>query len=191
MKKGKFDVVAVIFAVLTVVLATTGCGSSPAAVDNGGEPDWVLNPPQDDEKLFGIGTAKSTNESRGWKMAESNARNSISYQITTIVEGMQVNYTNQAGNDDAETGQNFFEDVGRQLTANVLNGARVDKRGRSSTGTYYVLVSYSESSLKSAASTVIQSAAKNAQVNANLALQAMDKALAAKRTPELVETGGE
>jgi hypothetical protein len=194
MKKGIFSVV-VVFVVLAVILISTGCGSSPvpvpAAETKVDRPDWVLNPPQDDEKFFGMGAANSTNESRGWKMAENRARNSISYQITSIVEGMQVDYTTQAGTEDAEASLNFFQDVGRQLTANVLNGARIEKRGIGSNDTYYVLVSYSESAIREAGSAAIQAAAKNAQISAENALQAMDTALTAKRTPELVETGGE
>ncbi|MDR1636916.1 MAG: LPP20 family lipoprotein [Treponema sp.] len=188
MKKRMFSV-AVVFVALAVALVSGSCGSSPAATAKVDRPDWVLNPPQDDEKLFGMGAANSTNESRGWKMAENRARNSISYQITAIVEGMQEDYTRQAGTDDAETSLNFFQDVGRQLTANVLNGARIEKRGIGSNGTYYVLVSYSESAIKDAGSAAIQAAAKNAQISAENALQAMDAALAAKRTPGLVETG--
>jgi hypothetical protein len=188
-KKGLFNG-AVLFAAAVLVLAGAGCGSSPAVASRVDRPDWVLNPPQDDEMLFGLGSANSTNESRGWRMAENRARSSISYQITTIVEGMQTDYTKQAGNDGAEIGQSFFEDVGRQLTANALNGARVEKRGVGSNGTYFVLVSYSESALKDAGTAAIQAVA-NVQSSAENALRAMDAAFAAKRTPVLVETGGE
>jgi hypothetical protein len=191
MKKRLFNG-AVFFVTVAVVLVTAGCGSSPAAAARVDRPDWVLNPPQDDEMLFGLGSANSTNESRGWRMAENRARSSISYQITAIVDGMQTDYTKQAGNDGAETGQNFFEDVGRQLTTTVLNGARVEKRGIGGNGTYYVLVSYSESAVRDAGGAAIQQAAvRNAQINAENALRAMDAAFAAKRTTTLVETGGE
>jgi hypothetical protein len=139
--------------------------------------------------IFGMGAANSTSESRGWRMAENRARSSISYQITAIVEGMQVDYTQQAGNDGAETSQNFFEDVGRQLTANVLNGARIERRGIGSNGTYYVLVSYSESAVREAGTEAIQAAARKSQISAANALRAMDTALEAKRTPALIETG--
>jgi hypothetical protein len=175
--------------------ATTGSSGGNAgnsSENSGSRPDWVLNPPQDDEMLFGLGSANSTNESRGWRMAENRARSSISYQITAIVDGMQTDYTRQAGNDGAEIGQNFFEDVGRQLTATVLNGARVEKRGIGGNGTYYMLVSYSESAVRNAGGAAIQqAAARNAQINAENALRAMDAAFAAKRTTTLVETGGE
>jgi hypothetical protein len=191
MKKGLFNG-AVLFTAVILVLAVTGCASVPVAAARVDRPDWVLNPPQDDEMIFGMGAANSTSESRGWRMAENRARSSISYQMTAIVEGMQTDYTRQAGNDGAEISQNFFEDVGRQLTATVLNGARVEKRGIGGNGTYYVLVSYSESAVRDAGSAAIQQAsARSAQIDAGNALRAMDAALAEKRTPALVETGGE
>jgi hypothetical protein len=112
-----------------------------------------------------------------------------------IVQGKeserQNDYTKQAGSDEAETGLNFFQDVGRQMTATVLNGARIVRRGVGSNGTYYVLVSYSESAVRKVGSDAIQTAAAKAQINAEKALRSMDAGLSAERTPELVETGGE
>jgi hypothetical protein len=190
MKKGLFKGMT-LFAALIAVLVSAGCGSAPEARAN--RPAWVSNPPQDDEKIFGMGSAVSTNESRGWRMAENRARTSISYQITAIVRGMQVDYTRQAGSDGAETGQNFFEEVGRQLTITTLNGARVEQRGVGSNGTYYVLVSYSESSARAAGSAAIQREAENTQIaiNKDIAMRAMDAEFDKARTPALVETGGE
>jgi hypothetical protein len=104
---------------------------------------------------------------------------------------MQVDYTQQAGNDGAEIGENFFEDVGRQVTTTVLKGAQVEKRGISSNGTYYVLVSYPGGAVREAGSAAIQAEANKAQADAAKALQSLDTVLAAKRTPVLVETGGE
>jgi hypothetical protein len=186
MKKAVFGLTVVV-----MVIAMAGCGSVPSAnsAARADRPDWVLNPPQDDEKIFGMGSANSTSESRGWNMAENRARTSISYQITALVEGMQTDYSQQAGNDDAEIGRNFFEEVSRQLSASVLNGARVEKREVNRNGTYYVLVSYSASTVKDNAAAAVQAAAQEAQINAANALQAMDAAFAAKRTPLVVETG--
>jgi hypothetical protein len=190
MKKWLFNG-AVLFVTVAVVLASVGCGSSPVAAARVDRPDWVLNPPQDDEKIFGMGAANSTNEAQGWSRAEGRARLSISYEITAIVDGMQIDYMRQAGNDGTEIGENFFEDVGRQLTTTTLSGARVEKRGIGGNGTYYVLVSFSESAVRDAGSAAIQQAAvRNAQINAGNAIRAMDAAITAKRTPTLVETGG-
>jgi hypothetical protein len=181
-----------IAAVMALIIAgcasTAPVSSQPAAPDR---PDWVLNPPEDEELIYGMGSAVSSNESRGWKMAENRARTSISYQITAIVEGMQEDYQKQAGNDGNEIGQNFFADVSRQLTASVLSGAKIAKRGTGSGGKYYALTSYSVSAVKDSVRSMTETAAKKAEISANAALQAMDKAFAAKRTPNLVESGGE
>jgi predicted small lipoprotein YifL len=187
MKKAVFGLT-----VAVAVIAMAGCGSGPALIPAAkvDRPDWVLNPPQDDEKIFGIGAASSTSESRGWRMAENRARTSISYELTAIAEGMQEDYSQQAGEDGAATGQTFFQDVSRQLTASVLSGARVEKREVNRNGTYYVLVSYSATAARDASERAIrEEAARNAQINASSALQAMDAAFAAKRAPLVVEAG--
>jgi hypothetical protein len=186
MRKAVFGLI-----VAVMVIATAGCGSSPSvsSAARADRPAWVLNPPQDDEKIFGMGSAVSTSESRGWSMAENRARTSISYQVTAIVEGMQEDHSKQSGNDGAEIGLNFFQEVSRQITANVLTGARVEQRGISSNGTYYVLVSFSASALKNAGAAAIRSAAQEAQVSAENMLSSLDAQIAAKRVPQLVETG--
>lgn len=186
MRKGMLNGT-VFFAVLAAILAGAGCSSSAAA--RADRPEWALHPPQDSEKIFGIGAASSPNESRGWRMAENRARSSIAYEITAIIESMQIDYTMQAGSDNATVGQEFFQDVGRQMTFNVLNGARVEERGVSGNGVYYVLMSYSESALRSAGNAAIQAATKDAQINAENALRAMDAALASRRAPVMVDSG--
>jgi hypothetical protein len=191
MKKTIYGTAAALVAAV-MILAGAGCGSAPPPMPAEPErPDWVLNPPEDEELIYGMGSAVSSNESRGWKMAENRARTSISYQITAIVEGMQNDYQQQAGTDGDEIGQNFFEDVSRQLTASILSGAKVAKRGTGSGGKYYVLTSYSVSAAKNTVNSLSETAAKKAEVNAQNALRAMDRAFAAKRTPALVENGGE
>jgi hypothetical protein len=124
-------------------------------------------------------------------MATNRARSDISYQLTAIVEGMQTDYQQQAGSDAATTGLEFFEDVSRQLTANALSGARVVKRGVGGDGKYYVLASYSVSAVKDLVNSLVETAAKKAELSKNVALQGLDNALEAKRTPRLVESGGE
>jgi hypothetical protein len=201
MKKTTKGIAAVI--AMAMIMAFAGCASSapaqqatqaptvytapaPAQPDR---PDWVLNPPQDDTRIYGLGSAQSPDESLGWKMSENRARMSISYQITSIIKGMQVDYQQQAGTSGSEVGLNFFEDIGRQLTASVLSGARTARRGQSRSGTYYALASYSIADIKSAvASNVSSQAAQQARINANNALRAMDVAFAALEAPPLVET---
>ncbi|MDR0377417.1 MAG: LPP20 family lipoprotein [Spirochaetaceae bacterium] len=192
MKKAICKTAAVVTAA-AMVLMIAGCASAPAASQQAApeRPDWVINPPEDEELIYGMGSAVSANESRGWKLAANRARLDISYQLTTIVEGMQIDYQLQAGNDDVETGQEFFQDISRQLTAHVLSGAKVVKRGDGNDGKYYVLTSYSVSAVRDSVKSMAETAAKKAEISANAALQALDRALANKRTPTLVESGGE
>ncbi|MDR1618807.1 MAG: LPP20 family lipoprotein [Treponema sp.] len=191
MKKTTCGTAAVLI-VAVMVLMIPGCSTSASGVARSGEmdlPDWVFNPDEDETLIFGMGTMASSNESRGWKAAENRARTSISYQITAIVEGMQIDYQQQAGTDGNEAGLNFFEDVGRQLTANALNGARVAKRGVGNGGRYYVLMSYPVSAAKEITQGQIDVAANRAEIKARQAIEAMDRAFAARRSPSLVESG--
>ncbi|MDR0375736.1 MAG: LPP20 family lipoprotein [Treponema sp.] len=190
MKKTTYKT-ATVFAVATLALAITGCASSQTKSTI---PVWVTDPPQDEEFIYGTGVAVSTSEARGWKLAENRARASISYQIIDIVEGMQIDFDQQAGPDGAETGESFFEDVSRQLTTSILSGARVVKRGTGKENTYYVMTSYSVSTVKTTVNSLAESAVEKAEMNrqsANAALNAMDKALAVKREPVPVESGSE
>ncbi|MDR1932123.1 MAG: LPP20 family lipoprotein [Spirochaetales bacterium] len=189
MKQVWYKTALMVFSV-TALAVITGCGSAPAALSD--RPDWVINPPQDEELIYGMGSAVSTNESRGWRMAENRARMSISYQITALVQGMETDYQRQAGTDGNQVGQEFFEGVGRQVTENALSGARVAKRGIGKNGTYYVLVSYAESAVRNTISAQIDNeGSRYAEFKAREAAAAMDAVLAERRNPSLVETGGE
>jgi hypothetical protein len=143
-------------------------------------PEWVTNPPVDDEKIFGIGVAVESNASRGWRMAENRAHISISYQVTAIVENMKAYY------EDVETGMSFYEEVNRRYTSVILHGMRVEMREQGENGTYYVLVSYPKPALRDEGVAAIQTAAENTQIDVAAMLQAMDAAFAAKYSPQPV-----
>jgi hypothetical protein len=191
MKRVLFGLMAaVIFAVVL-----TGCSSTPSGVPaEGDRPEWVLNPPDgsDDGVFYGMGSAESARESRGLRLSENRARLSVSYQLTALVRGMEIDYQQQAGTDDNEVGLGFFEGVSRQLTDNALSGARVVKRGIGKNGTYYALVSFPESAVRNTITAQINNeASRYAEFKAKEAVSAMDAALAEQRKVSLVESGGE
>jgi hypothetical protein len=171
-------------AILAAALLSS-CASAPAGA---GRPDWVLNPPEDADTIYGIGTMTSTNESVGWKAAENRARSSISYQLTALVEGMQTDYQTQAGAAGVTETQEFFEDVNRQLTANALGSAKIVKRGLGGKDTYYALASYSTAAVKAEVQAQIESAAvKGVKLDAQAALGSLDNNLAKKTKPAVVD----
>jgi hypothetical protein len=173
-------------ALAALTLALFACASAPAGPSR---PDWVLNPPEDVDTIYGIGTMKSTNESVGLKAAENRARSSVSYQLTALVEGMQTDYQSQAGAAGVTEVQEFFEDINRQLTANALSGARIVKRGVGGKDSYYALAAYSIAAVKAEVQAQLESAAvKGVKMDAQAALGSLDANLAKKTKPTVVDS---
>jgi hypothetical protein len=65
MKKTTYGMAAALIGAV-MILASAGCGSAPPPKPAEPErPDWVENPPEDEELIYGMGSAVSSNESRG------------------------------------------------------------------------------------------------------------------------------
>jgi hypothetical protein len=179
--------VAVIMAIIVVV----GCGSSPSASSSAGsnEPDWYLNPPEDDGIIYGMGQAKMGNESRTQKAAEHRARSSIAFQLQAMVDAMEVDYTSEGGTDDDPAALNYFEGVGRQLVSQALNEAKIIKRWKRSDGTLFVLTEFSKETVKDTVRSLAEnSASRLAEAKKEIILEAMDKQLEKKLKPIPVES---
>jgi hypothetical protein len=184
LKPASAPLIIMIASIVTAALFSA-CASAPQGA---GRPDWALNPPEDVDTIYGIGTMTSTNESVGWKAAENRARSSISYQLTALVEGMQTDYQTQTTAAGTTEVQEFFEDINRQLTANAMSGAKIVRRGTGARDTYYALASYSISAVKAEVQAQIESAAvKGVKLDAQAALGSMDANLDKKTRPTVVD----
>jgi hypothetical protein len=174
-----------VLAVIVTAALFSACASTPAGASR---PDWVLNPPEDADTIYGIGAMTSDNESVGWKASENRARASISYQLTVLVEGMQTDYQTQTGAAGVTETQEFFEDINRQLTANAMSGAKIVKRGVGGKNAYYALASYSVAAVKAEAQAQIEAAAvKGVKLDAQVALGSLDTNLEKKTKPTVVD----
>jgi hypothetical protein len=176
MNKKWFLILAVAGAVLTA-----GCGSSPEAPpqENANVPEWINEFPPEDA-LWGIGSAKQSTENLSMTMAESRARQSISYQLNTIARGMITDYARDAGSGDNQSSAQLAEAVGRQLTSSQLTGATPIKRWKAADGTWWYLVQYGKSSAaKTMANVISNEAAQYAEFKAMDALKTADAELAA------------
>jgi hypothetical protein len=173
--------------ILACVLLIAGCGSAP---QSGGSdmPDFVLNPPTQDDVLYGIGSAKQATQQLSMTMADSRARQSVAFQLRTNVQAMITDYARQSGTMDENTALEFAEVVGRQLVNVELSGAKVVKREVMKDGTFWVLMSYGKPDAAQTAAKVIDSeSAKYAEFKAKEALGLMDQQLSRTDTkPEPV-----
>jgi hypothetical protein len=173
--------------ILIAALLVFGCASKP---QSGGSnmPDFVLNPPVQDDVLYGIGSAKQASDQMSITMADSRARQSISFQIRTNVQAMITDYARQSGTQDNNVALEFAEVVGRQLVNAELSGAKVIKREKMKDGTFWVLMSYDKIAAAQSAAMIIENeTSRYAEFKAMEALRLMDYQLSRTDTkPEPV-----
>jgi hypothetical protein len=196
MRKMQFVVVFALFLTMTIIgcasnaAAQTGTTSQSGNKANPDIPDWYLNPPEDPDYFYGIGTAKMQNMDRSRRAAENRARTSLSFQLNTYVKAMEVDYGKEAGTTNNMATTELFENISRQLTIATLSGASVSKRFVASDGTQYALIAYPKNSAKDTVKGVVENAAsKAATIQKDIALKAMDKAFDEISAPQPVDTG--
>jgi hypothetical protein len=184
MKKSCF----VIAGIICMVLAM-GCGSAPAAAPApvaaapATEPPWFNDFPPEDV-LWGIGTAKQSNDSMSMEFAEMRARQSISRQLSAAVSGMLTDHAEDIG---VKNVTQLQERIGRQLNNNTLTGARPLQRWKAPDGTFWYLVEYRKAdAAKYATSVVDAEAALYSEYKSSDALARLDAALAASKEKPLV-----
>jgi hypothetical protein len=167
--------------------STTGQSANKANPDI---PDWYLNPPEDPNYIYGIGSAKMSNSDRSRRTAEHRARNSLTFQLNAYVKAMEVDYGKEAGTTNNMAVSELFENVDLQLAAAALKNANISKRFVASDGTQYALIIYPRNSAVETVKGVIENAAsKTATIQKDIALKDMDKAFAEISKPQPVDTG--
>jgi murein DD-endopeptidase MepM/ murein hydrolase activator NlpD len=186
-----------ILIVLVSILVLMGCGSSPAASGGGSNlPDFILNPPDNEDVIYGVGIAKMASDSMGMSISENRARVSISQQIDSRVKNMIDDYQAQAGDsENPADAEGFQQSVSRTLSQTRLSGTKVVKRDKID-GTWYALVSLSKADAAKQASDVINKEkinyAKFQNWNAQRDLEAaLANEYKYNATEAAVETGGE
>jgi hypothetical protein len=164
----------VILAMVLLGFMTFGCSSGPKSRDPN-VPDWVLNPPTQEDVIYGIGTAKLSNVNQSMTIAEARARTSLAFQLNTAVQAMITDYNRSAGTENSQASLNFAESVSRQLTQTKLTGAVPDKREQTKDGIWWVRVKYGKADAAKAASDIIENeASRYAEFKATEALKLLD-----------------
>ncbi len=147
-----------------VVFFIVGCASQPEPApapkpDTGASidaPDWFLNPPQADDAIYGIGTAKMSDLARSRNVATSRARNDIAFQMNAQIEAAIIDYAQEAGVDDNNQVISFVETISRQTTETTLQGTRQENAYVAQDGTVYVLVSFPKNNFLEASAQAFQ-----------------------------------
>lgn len=164
-----------IFAVMVM-----GCASSKPSQSGipSDIPDWYFNPPQQEDLIFGTGSARMSDLNMSINMAESRARQSLAFALNANVQAMITDYTSNAGTVENRSNLTFAETIGRQVSNARLAGTTVARRARGKDGTIYVLVSLNKADAARMAADIIDSeAAGYAEFKAMEALNRMEAQL--------------
>jgi hypothetical protein len=139
-------------------------------------PDWFLNPPQADDAIYGIGTAKMSDLARSRNVATSRARNDIAFQMNAQIQAAITDYAQESGVDDNNQVINFVETISRQTTETTLQGTRQEEAYVAQDGTVFVLVSFPKNNFLQASQEAFQrnEDAAFAEFKAQQALERLD-----------------
>lgn len=120
------------------------CASTSGSSVPKGAPDFVLNPPQSDTVIYGVGYAKLATTNMGLTMAETRARAAVARELGTVVKQMIDDYAADASEVSGNKGEAeaFAQSVSRSLSGADVKGAKVIRREQTDDGTWWVLVSY-------------------------------------------------
>mgnify|MGYP006273355339 FL=1 len=125
------------FLSLLVSLAIlTGCGGTgqtnlnPSPTDDTVEnvPDWFLNPPTDQNYLFGTGSATSRSMQVAVDKASTTARGNIASTLTTKFEGLTKQFEEEVGTGADSQMLSQFTQAQKEVVSQVLRGVGTQER---------------------------------------------------------------
>jgi len=106
-------------------------------------PEWFLNPPQESDMIYGVGSALKQNPSLARKASIARARDEVSQAIEVQISSMLRDFMQESGVGDNAEALEFTEAVTRQVAATSLRGCVVKEVVVGKDGTFYSLVEYS------------------------------------------------
>ncbi len=114
------------FVVLTfVVFGIVACGGSDeAATDDAIEemPEWMANPPEESNYLFGTASATSRNMQTAIDKAETQARGNIASQVETKFQSLTKQFQEEVGTGGDSEYLEQFTQAQKEVVNQVLNG---------------------------------------------------------------------
>ena len=182
MKKG-LVLITIVLAVAFIFSCAGGAEPEPKAeeqkIDTSKYPEYVVNPPQSGDAIFGVGYAKQSTLPLSIKVAETNARADIANQIETQIKSAVTSYMQEAGTGDDMQTIEFVESITRQVTDTMLSGAITEQRNPMEDGGVWVLMKYSKENFLEAFQDVAQEferseSAEYAEFKASQALERLE-----------------
>ena len=142
-------------AVVALIIGACGGGN----VSRGDIPKWYLNPPKDDDVIYGVGASEKMPSVQLAKTASDNlARSAIASVINSDVASMMRNYLQQSGTMEAARALQFTEAVTKVVSEVSLSGATINK-SEIKDGRCYSLAEISKDSVNNALLNAVKDAA--------------------------------
>jgi hypothetical protein len=104
-------------------------------------PDWVINDISTQDVHYAVGYGKLSNFTNSQKRALVEGRNLIAEWVSTAVDEVIVNYTNDAGENANRQAMDAFEAISKQQASAWLSGSKQESIWEDAEGGVYVLVS--------------------------------------------------
>jgi len=133
----------ILLSVISILLAgLLSCAGTPEEKLPSDVPKFYLNPPQADDAIYGVGSARMSKLDTSRKMAVARAREDIAFQVNAVIKAAITDYAQEAGVDGGNQVISFVETISKQITNTRLKGAKTEDVYVSKDGTVFALVVY-------------------------------------------------
>lgn len=122
---------------LSLIVSCASTETDIDAVNEDGSPVWVTDVPESRKFIYGVGSAKLSNDNNSQNSADARARADLARKLQATIQEATVNYTN-----DAEGSLlNAYEQLTMQMVNFTVQGIKVEQRWKAPDGTIWSLVS--------------------------------------------------
>jgi hypothetical protein len=145
-------------------------------------PEWVLDRPQLEGIIYGVGQAKKQNPSLAQKVAAQRARDEIAASVKIQIESLMKDFMQESGVGERAEALEFTQAVSKGVTDATLTGAVIKEMFRARDDTWFVLVEYSlDEARRAAIETARQEEALWNEFKADQGFDALERELAKLR----------
>lgn len=122
---------------LSLIVSCASTETDIDAVNEDGSPVWGTDVPESRKFIYGVGSAKLSNDNNSQNSADARARADLARKLQATIQEATVNYTN-----DAEGSLlNAYEQLTMQMVNFTVQGIKIEQRWKAPDGTIWSLVS--------------------------------------------------
>jgi hypothetical protein len=154
-------------------------------------PDWFLNPPKSQSKIYTTGTAKNQNEQLSLSAATSRARNELARIVQIKVETLTRDYFSEVKSKGEDELIEFSQNVSKQIADATLENAKIEKKyidNSTNPKTFYVMVSLKISDLKDSVDNAFRENKNYSTFNAEKNLEKLIDEIKGSKTNDFIGT---